>query len=173
MRRGTGISPSSNVCAKRARTRSRDEEGRPTENACQYRRLEMVRILVVQGAVGKSCSPGNPSTVEFDRSGWKDLLGLPPAVPPFGDKSLFAPAAGGLPGLPLAGSPWVRGPENRLIRIVLHGVRGPLEVHDKTYDLEMPGFGRILSDADVASLLSYVRRRSGAACLWPSAATLG
>jgi len=63
---------------------------------------------------------------------------------------------------PLAGSPWVAGPENRLIKIVLHGVRGPLEVRGKTYDREMPGFGPILSDADVASLLSFVRRRFGA-----------
>ena len=62
---------------------------------------------------------------------------------------------------PLAGSPWVTGPENRLIRIALHGVRGPLEVYGKTYNREMPGFGRVLSDADVASLLSFVRRRFG------------
>jgi len=32
----------------------------------------------------------------------------------------------------------------------------------KTYDQEMPGFGPRLSDADVASLLSFVRRRFGA-----------
>jgi mono/diheme cytochrome c family protein len=37
---------------------------------------------------------------------------------------------------PLAGSPWVMGPETRLIRIILHGVRGAIEVHQKTYNLE-------------------------------------
>jgi len=63
---------------------------------------------------------------------------------------------------PLAGSPWVAGPENRLIKIVLHGVRGPIEVQGQTDDREMPGFGKILSDADVASILSFVRRRFGA-----------
>jgi mono/diheme cytochrome c family protein len=62
---------------------------------------------------------------------------------------------------PLDGSPWVTGPEDRLIRIVLHGVRGPMEVHGKIYDLEMPGFGAILSDEALASLLSFVRRRFG------------
>jgi mono/diheme cytochrome c family protein len=36
-----------------------------------------------------------------------------------------------------------------------------MEVFGKTYDLEMPGFGQILSDAEVASLLSFVRRRFG------------
>ena len=63
---------------------------------------------------------------------------------------------------PLAGSPWVTGPEERLIRIVMHGVRGALEVGGKTYDREMPGFGQVLSDADIAALLSFVRRRYGA-----------
>ena len=63
---------------------------------------------------------------------------------------------------PLANSPWVSGPEDRLIRIALHGVRGPIEVNGKTDDREMPGFGHILSDADVASVLSFVRKRFGA-----------
>src|SRR5215467_7323071 len=62
----------------------------------------------------------------------------------------------------LANSPWVTGPESRLIRIVLHGVRGPMVVDGKTYDREMPGFGQILSDTQVVSLLSYVRRQFGA-----------
>lgn len=62
---------------------------------------------------------------------------------------------------PLEASSWVTGPEIRLIRIVLHGVRGTIEVGGKIYNREMPGFGQILSDAEVASLLSYVRRRFG------------
>ena len=69
---------------------------------------------------------------------------------------------GGVEAPPLAGSPWVTGPEGRLIRIVLHGVRGAMEVRGNTYDREMPGFGQVLSDADAASLLSFVRRRFGA-----------
>jgi mono/diheme cytochrome c family protein len=64
---------------------------------------------------------------------------------------------------PLEGSAWVAGPENRVIRIVLHGLRGPIEVRSKTYNQEMPGFGPILTDADIASLLSYVRKRYGGA----------
>lgn len=64
-------------------------------------------------------------------------------------------------GPPLAGSSWVRGPESRLIRIVLHGVRGPIDVGDKTYNREMLAFGPILSDEQIASLLTFVRRRFG------------
>jgi mono/diheme cytochrome c family protein len=62
---------------------------------------------------------------------------------------------------PLDKSAWVTGSEDRLIRIVLHGVRGPIEVHGKTYNREMPGFGQILSDAEIAALLSFVRSRFG------------
>ena len=62
----------------------------------------------------------------------------------------------------MAGSPWVTGPESRLIRIVLHGIRGPMVIDGKTYDREMPGFGPMLSDTQVVSLLSYVRRQFGA-----------
>jgi mono/diheme cytochrome c family protein len=64
-------------------------------------------------------------------------------------------------GPPLVASPWVAGAEARLIRIVLGGVRGPLQVGEQTYNLEMPGFGQVLSDAQIAALLSYVRRRFG------------
>lgn len=64
---------------------------------------------------------------------------------------------------PLEGSAWVAGPENLLVRIVLHGLHGPIEVIGKPYNQEMPGFGPILTDADIASLLSYVRRRYGGA----------
>ena len=64
---------------------------------------------------------------------------------------------------PLEGSAWVAGPESRVIRIVLHGLRGPIEVSSQTYNQEMPGFAPILSDADIASLLSYTRRRFGGA----------
>lgn len=62
---------------------------------------------------------------------------------------------------PLEGSPWVTGPQERLIKIALHGLRGKIEVQGKTYDREMPGFGSILTDADLASLLSFVRSRFG------------
>lgn len=62
---------------------------------------------------------------------------------------------------PLAGSPWVNGPVGRLIRIVLHGVKGRMEVSGKVYDREMPGFGRALSDEQAAALVRYVRSRFG------------
>lgn len=62
---------------------------------------------------------------------------------------------------PLHDSEWVSGPEDRLIKIVLHGVRGEIEVQGKTYNREMPGFGAILSDKEVAELLTFVRQTFG------------
>ena len=64
-------------------------------------------------------------------------------------------------GPPLPDSPWVIGPESRLIKIALHGLKGKIDVKGKTYNLEMPGFGKVLSDAEIASLLSFVRKNSG------------
>ena len=64
---------------------------------------------------------------------------------------------------PLEGSAWVAGPENRVVKIVLHGLHGRIEVASQIYNQEMPGFAPILTDADVASLLSYLRKRYGGA----------
>lgn len=64
---------------------------------------------------------------------------------------------------PLEDSPWVVGPSERLVRILLHGITGRIELAGRVYDREMPGFGRTLSDADVAALATYTRSRFGAA----------
>jgi len=64
---------------------------------------------------------------------------------------------------PLDRSPWVTGPEDRLIKIVLHGLRGAVEVGGKTYNQEMPAVGQVLTDAQIATLLSFVRQHFGAA----------
>ena len=66
----------------------------------------------------------------------------------------------GMAGLapPLRGSEWVLGPEERLVRIALHGVLGPIEVAGETYEMApMPGHAQ-LPDRDIAALLTYVRR---------------
>lgn len=69
---------------------------------------------------------------------------------------------------PLRDSEWVTGPAERLVKIALHGVRGPIEVDGSTWDLEMPGQGH-LSDKELAQVLSYLRRAFGhqASCIEP------
>lgn len=65
----------------------------------------------------------------------------------------------GMEGLapPLVDSEWVLGSEQRLVRILLHGLSGPVKVNGRTYTLDMPAFG-IFTDDQVAGILTYVRR---------------
>jgi mono/diheme cytochrome c family protein len=58
---------------------------------------------------------------------------------------------------PLLDSEWALGPESRVVRIVLHGLQGPITVGDRTYSYEMPGLG-VLTDDEIAAVLTYVRR---------------
>jgi mono/diheme cytochrome c family protein len=59
-------------------------------------------------------------------------------------------------GPPLVESPWVLGTPERLVRIALHGLRGPVKVGDRTFVMDMPAMGG-LPDAQLAELLTYVR----------------
>jgi glucose/arabinose dehydrogenase/mono/diheme cytochrome c family protein len=61
---------------------------------------------------------------------------------------------------PLAGSEWVSGSDARLIRIVLHGVRGPMKVKGQKYELDMPALG-VLEDQQIADVLTYIRNEWG------------
>jgi mono/diheme cytochrome c family protein len=64
----------------------------------------------------------------------------------------------GLTGVfpPIAGAEWVLGDEKILINILLHGVKGPLEVKGVTYNGVMPAW-KSLSDDELAGLLTYIR----------------
>jgi mono/diheme cytochrome c family protein len=69
----------------------------------------------------------------------------------------------GLPGAypPLAGSEWVTGPEERVIRVVLNGLTGPVTVKGSQFNNAMPTFGTQLKDEQIAGLLTYVRSEWG------------
>ena len=68
----------------------------------------------------------------------------------------------GLPGVfpPLSHSPWVLGPEKRLVQILLHGIQGKIEVLGATYNGMMPSWNA-LSDAEIAAVATYVRSAFG------------
>jgi mono/diheme cytochrome c family protein len=69
----------------------------------------------------------------------------------------------GIPGAfpPLAGSAWVTGPDVTAVRILLHGIQGPLTVNGAAYNGAMPAFASQLSDEEIAAVLSYVRSQWG------------
>ena len=69
------------------------------------------------------------------------------------------PDGKGLNGLPpLVGSDWPKGAPERSIKIVLNGLTGPVEVAGKTYNIDMPPQGAVLSDEKIAAALTYVRK---------------
>jgi mono/diheme cytochrome c family protein len=62
---------------------------------------------------------------------------------------------------PLAGSEWVNGDEGKVVRIVLNGLTGPVEVAGETYAGAMPPWGGVLKDADIAAVTTYLRSAWG------------
>lgn len=62
---------------------------------------------------------------------------------------------------PLAGSEWVTADEERLVKIILHGLTGDIEVDGEMYSGSMPPFGSALKDAQIAAVATYVRTSWG------------
>jgi mono/diheme cytochrome c family protein len=66
---------------------------------------------------------------------------------------------------PLVGSEWVTGSEERIIRIALHGLQGPVKVNGTEFNGMMPptgpGSAFNLSPERLAAVLTYVRHEFG------------
>lgn len=105
---------------------------------------EYVRKLASQGA-----------TVEHPGKAIYDALCL----------NCHQPEGIGLPGVypPLANSEWVTGDKASLIKIILHGLTGPVTVAGQTYGVQnpipMPPMG--LDDEQLANVATYIRTNFG------------
>ena len=72
-------------------------------------------------------------------------------------------------GLPEAGFPplaktrWVEGDKDTLIKITLKGLAGPIEVNGRNYPGHVPmtGFESLVSDQELAAVLTYIRSSFG------------
>ncbi|MCX6955256.1 MAG: c-type cytochrome, partial [Verrucomicrobia bacterium] len=108
-------------------------------------------------ATGPEAAPLSPAQLKRIESG-REVFGMYCAP-------CHQPNGSGAPTLapPLAGSDWVAGPPERIARIVLHGLYGPVKVNDQTWNLAMPGLGAsgVLDDEKIAAVLSYIRRAWG------------
>lgn len=62
---------------------------------------------------------------------------------------------------PLTKSEWVTGDKGRLVRVILHGLTGPITVNGEAYSGMMPPWGAALKDAEVAAVSTYVRSSFG------------
>jgi mono/diheme cytochrome c family protein/glucose/arabinose dehydrogenase len=60
-------------------------------------------------------------------------------------------------------SPWVTGDSDRLIKLAMYGLMGPLEINGKKYDGQVPmtPFGGMLKDDEMAAVLTFVRNSFG------------
>ena len=65
----------------------------------------------------------------------------------------------GVPGAfpPLQANQWVEGDAERMIKVAMFGLEGPLEVHGVAYNAAMPPMGGLLNDEEMAAVLTYVR----------------
>lgn len=64
---------------------------------------------------------------------------------------------------PISSSPWVTEDTERLIKIVLWGLMGPIEVKGQKFDGQVPmtPFGGMLKDDEIAAVLTFVRNHFG------------
>ena len=95
--------------------------------------------------------------------------GIDPAVMKNGQQQFLVCGAchgqsgeGTAAGPPLAGSEWVTGPEENLIRIQLRGLQGPIKVKGQEYNI--PGGMAALAyqtDDQIAAVLTYMRNSFG------------
>ena len=58
---------------------------------------------------------------------------------------------------PLLDSPYLLGPPARMVRIVMQGLTGPVEVHGRVYNMDMPAL-QGFNDSQIAAILTYARR---------------
>lgn len=145
---------------------------RPMDPFLKYAVHQSARALQPRWApvfAAKQLTLGSPAQSDY----LKDLLGKPPKPPSPGELvyemaclPCHQPGGKGLPGVypPLAGSEWVRGDVSRMIRIVLHGLQGPITVAGQAYGgpgaVAMPSMGG-LSDEQIADVLTFVRGTFG------------
>lgn len=65
----------------------------------------------------------------------------------------------GVPGAfpPLAGNPRVTGGPDAVIAAVKYGMSGKIRVGGESYDGTMPRWGQMISDDEIAAVVSYIR----------------
>ena len=116
-----------------------------------------------------------PKEVYFPYSSYAAVKDANPAVggyDPDAAKLVYAsscaachqPTGQGTPGMfpPLAGSEWVTTEgHQRMIRIVLNGIAGPITVSGQQYNNVMVPWRDTLTDEQIANVLSYIRNEWG------------
>ena len=159
--------------------------GKQPDEKARYRLLPLNLLFIFSGLIffggtylGRYAGHFDPLIFNENAKAGAAVAAAPAANPIDVGRKLYNNAAcntchqpngQGLPGAfpPLVGSEWVTGSEERLIRIVLHGLVGPIKVKGADYNSAMPAFGRVAgsgynwTDDKVAAVLTYVRQEWG------------
>ncbi len=126
---------------------------------------EVEELVVDKPADGNASSAGVPDWLARQISSGKEIYMK--AAPGGGlCFSCHQPTGLGLPGQfpPLAGSDWVLGDKERLIKISINGLMGEIEVNGVKYNNVMapPGIPPgSLTDSQIADVLTYIRNEWG------------
>ncbi len=77
--------------------------------------------------------------------------------------SCHQPGGEGIPGIypPLHPGEHVTGNPERVVRVMLHGLIGQVEVNGVQYTGAMPPWGGLLSDEEIAAVATYIRSAWG------------
>tara|TARA_B100000683_G_C12129576_1_gene407032 strand:- start:21 stop:464 length:444 start_codon:yes stop_codon:yes gene_type:complete len=67
---------------------------------------------------------------------------------------------------PLDQSQWLKG--DLPVKIILHGLKGPIEVAGQNYNNVMAPWGRVLTDHEIAGVVNYLRSSWGNDSLYAS-----
>jgi mono/diheme cytochrome c family protein len=59
---------------------------------------------------------------------------------------------------PIVGSDWVTGAPEVVVRILLNGLQGPVDVAGVTYNGAMPAWKDVLKDEEIAAVATYIRQ---------------
>lgn len=131
-------------------------------SARSYHLLTAAAVIAASAACGGGDKPA------------ADTAAAPPAAVASGGEALYQQRCMschqttglGIPGTypPLAGSEYAAAADPAVpIRIVMHGIQGPITVKGTTYNSLMPayGVGVVMTDEEIASLLTYVRSSWG------------
>jgi mono/diheme cytochrome c family protein len=160
-----------------ARSRSEDPEPTAARTSLPVWLFIVLALALFYGMVYLDNHAGGFNPVVYQRyRSTNELVALVPYDPAkeafnkglavYGQACLAChqPSGTGTPGQfpPLAGADWVlESDPGRIIRIVLGGLQGPIEVKGNMYNNAMPPWGPTLTDEQVAHVLTYIRQAWG------------
>lgn len=130
-----------------------------------YKLISFLIIIIIAFTV---CSSGNKSKTES--TGNKEIQITNQAKNPDEGKNIYMKYCfachqmdgSGVPGMypSIQKTDWVSGDKNRLIKLVLEGMSGPITVNGEEFDQVMPQHA-FLTDQQIADLLTYIRKNFG------------